>query len=135
VSARAARLPRGFSLIEIMVVLVVVALLASLALPGYRQFVNRSYRTDAIAQLMRVASCQERVRATHGAYDTGRCLPTAPVRYQMAYRQDAGTGFTVLARPVGIQSEDPCGTLILEHTGGRGVSAQGADVDRCWSGR
>ncbi len=125
----------GFTLIEVMLTVALVAVLVSLATPGYRQFVNRAHRTDAIAHMLRIASCQERVRALAGAYDLGRCLPAPQPRYSFEYAEDSESGYVVMAHPVGAQAADPCGTLILEHTGGRSVGTPQADPNRCWSGR
>lgn len=126
---------RGFSLIELVIVLTITALLMSLAVPAYEQYLDRSHRTQAVARLMAVAGCQERVRTVQGAYDADRCLPVGQARYAFAYAPNGARGYLVLARPMGPQADDPCGTLMLDHLGNRRVSAARADSTRCWSGR
>ena len=49
----------GFTLIELMIVIVIVAVLAAIAMPSYRQYVLRSHRTEATRTLLNVAVAQE----------------------------------------------------------------------------
>lgn len=64
VAARA----RGVTLIELMVVVVIVAILASIAVPSYRNYVVRSQRTDATAALLRLAAAQEKFYLQNNTY-------------------------------------------------------------------
>lgn len=128
---------RGFSLVELVVVLAIAAILLSLATPAYMAQARRGYRASAIGQLLTVASCQERLRALRGRYDTSACLPGPAARYSFEYA-DATAGpadrFTVVATPLAWQAQDPCGRLMLEDTGTRRVGGA-ADPARCWSAR
>ena len=51
---------RGVTLMELMIVVVIIGILASVAYPSYRQFVERAKRTEAKAILLRIAIDQER---------------------------------------------------------------------------
>lgn len=59
---------RGFTLIELALVLAVVAILTSLALPSYQGVVRKTRRTEAQAALLELALRQERWRSDHPAY-------------------------------------------------------------------
>jgi len=51
---------RGVTLAELMIVVVVVGILASVAYPSYRQYAARAKRTEAKAALLQIATMQER---------------------------------------------------------------------------
>ena len=124
---------RGFTLIELVIVVALLAILMTLATPSYRVYVMRAHRSEAIAQMLSVAQCQERTRADRGAYDLGLCLPGSLPRYQFAYQAGSGgQGWTVRAQPRDAQATDDCGTLELSHTGARHADG---DEWRCWAGR
>jgi type IV pilus assembly protein PilE len=126
--------PRGFTLVEAMLVVALLAILVSLAMPSYRRYLMRAHRTAAIGQLMSIAACQERIRAATGAYDSGRCLPGDSEHYQFAYPetgQPPEIYIQVAARPRAGQSDDVCGELLLDSLGARAASG----ASRCWSGR
>src|SRR5882724_9298948 len=59
---------RGFTLIELMIVVAVVAILAVVALPAYQDSMRKSRRADAIAALTRLQLLQERHRGANPAY-------------------------------------------------------------------
>jgi type IV pilus assembly protein PilE len=69
VEQRAALFPQaGFSLIELMLVLIMAAILAMVALPSFQQQVAKGRRVDAITALAAIAQAQERWRSNRGAY-------------------------------------------------------------------
>jgi type IV pilus assembly protein PilE len=59
---------RGFSLIELMITVAVVAILAAIAVPSYQTYVLRSHRTDAKSALLDLASLEERFFSTNNSY-------------------------------------------------------------------
>src|SRR5262245_49591928 len=61
---------QGFSLVELMIVVSIVAILTSIAYPSYRQHVMRSHRTDATSALLRIASEQEKFYIQNNRYGT-----------------------------------------------------------------
>jgi type IV pilus assembly protein PilE len=59
---------RGFTLIELMMVVVIVGVLAGIALPTYQNFLLKGRRTDAMDGLMNLQSMQERYRSANSRY-------------------------------------------------------------------
>ncbi|THF64434.1 type IV pilin protein [Pseudothauera rhizosphaerae] len=130
------RTQRGFTLIELMIVVAVIGLLASIAYPSYQDHVRKARRADAQAALMELAQFMERWYTTNGTYQDGANMPTLPFTrspkdggaafYNIAVAGNATT-FTLTAAPTGPMSGDTCGNLTLAHTG-----AKGASGDSCW---
>lgn len=60
---------RGFTLIELMIVVAIVAILASIMLPAYQDQVRKSRRADAKAVLTELSGFMERFYASNGRYD------------------------------------------------------------------
>jgi type IV pilus assembly protein PilE len=58
----------GFTLVELMVTLAIASILMAIAVPGYRQFVQRSNRTDATTALLRIAAAQEKFYMQNNTY-------------------------------------------------------------------
>lgn len=126
----------GFSLVEVMLVMALITLLISLAVPAYREQVARAHRVVAISALLQAAACQARVQQASGHYDTGRCRPSAGARYRFNYLDPIdATGYELRAEPLGGQALDHCGWLSLDHFGRRNVEHAEAGSARCWSGR
>ena len=69
---------RGVTLIELMVVILVLAILASIAVPSYRRYVMRSNRTEATAALLQLRIAQEKFFLQNGQYADDGALTTAP---------------------------------------------------------
>jgi type IV pilus assembly protein PilE len=135
-----ARSRRGFTLIELVIVVAVVALLAAVALPAYQDSVRKARRTEAKAALSEAAQMMERYMTEKGTYATARLGvdldPPAVYRdrsengyYSLTLESEAAT-YTLSATPQGSQSADECGTFTLTQRGERGVSARTAK--ECW---
>lgn len=135
---------RGFSLIELMVVVAIVAILAAIAMPAYWTHVTRTRRVAAEACLSEFANEMERYNATYLRYDqddTGNahvlpaldCASSQQTGSSYSYRTAilTATTFQVQAVPQGIQAtrDAVCGIVGLDQTGAR--SATGS-VATCW---
>ncbi len=112
----------GFSLIELMIVLAIVAILASVTIPSYTNYVYKSRRTDAIAALLQLQLAQEAWRARRGRYSTdlaGLGWPDGRLaggNYRLRLQLTAN-GWLAVAEPQGPQAGDPCDRLAVDARG------------------
>lgn len=128
---------RGFSFVELMVVVAIIAILASIALPAYRDYVLRTRRVAAQSDMLEIAQLAERFYTANTSY-AGFALPagwdTFPRNsgdplYTVALVTTART-FTITATPAGPQSNEPCGTVSINHQNIRTSST--GDPTGCW---
>ena len=132
------KLISGFTLIELMVTVAIVAILAAVALPSYQSHVLRANRSAATSFLMEVANMQERYYLDARAYAADMAALGASTPNEISARYTITTSgnnaatppsYTVTAVPKGAQASDSCGTLTLNSKGEKGY-ASGAT--RCW---
>ena len=128
----------GFSLLELVIVLAVIGVLLTLAIPSYQRYTQRVHRAEAIRMMLAIADCQERVRAGTGFYDTSSCgegfnSDSHELRIEPPDNV-ASLEFTIIAQPRQ-GSDDACGNLSLNQAGTRGISGNQAAVNKCWGGR
>ena len=124
---------RGFTLIEVMITVAIVAILPAVAYPSYQNYVVKTRRKTAEACLVEYGQFMERYYTTNMKY-TGATLPTTQCRTDLAsyYTFDVGSGpsdtsYTLKAEAQGVQAEKDasCTPLKLAHTGAKSPSA-------CW---
>jgi type IV pilus assembly protein PilE len=129
----------GFTLLELVIALIVVAILLALAVPAYQRYVQRGERAEAVRLLLAAAACQERVRAQGGYYDTSRCLDDVAAsgyEFRIEPPDDAASlVFTLVAEPILAREDDPCGSLSLDQAGTRGIGGSAEQLAACWGGR
>ena len=132
-SARA----RGFTLVEVIITVAIVAILAAVALPSYREHVRKSRRAEAQAYLMAVASRQQQFLLDTRAYapdlaTVGIAAPANVVAvYDLAVVAVAGPPptFRLTATPKAStdQVNERCNRLEIDQTG-----AKTAALGTCW---
>jgi type IV pilus assembly protein PilE len=137
---------RGFTLVELMVVIVIASILMAIAIPSYKTSIRKSRRTDAKTALLDLAGREERYMSTNGAYSTafgqlGYSSWGAAFGggyYKMvqptitAGSATAVATFSLQADPVtgSDQAKDTaCGSFTLNSTGVQGVTGTATD---CW---
>ena len=145
-SARSDRQYRqaGFSLVELLMVLVIMGVLSALALPGYTRYVQRGNRTEVMAALLEAQHFMERYYSANGQYlSPANAVPMLPqrlqripiqgtVRYQLSVREATVNSYLLQAVPEGSMAGDVCGNLTINQTGLRGVLNSTNSVSECW---
>lgn len=139
----------GFSLVELMVTVAIVATIAAVAIPSYRQYVMRANRADATASLLRLASAQERFYLQNNTYASNDQMDDAPPAglgiagtergfYALEIESDdLLTGYearaTIVAGEAQHDDED-CVEFSVNEQGLRAAedSGGGDNTERCW---
>lgn len=129
---------RGFTLVELLLGCSVVAVLAGVALPSYRDRLVNSRRADAVAALMQLQVRQESFRALHGLYGADLASLQSPAHsaqglYAVSMKITGPDGYRASASAVrgGAQAGDgECATLTLSVNDG---FAQYLPNLRCWN--
>ena len=127
---------RGFTLIELMIVVTLIAIIAAIAIPSYQKYVEKTRRADAQSALLQAAQSLERCFTRLNAYNAAGCPGVTGLTSEGFYRisfadgEPTATTFELEAEPVGAQENDPCGTFTLDQRGQR--TAAGDASLRCW---
>jgi type IV pilus assembly protein PilE len=135
---------RGFTLIEVVIAMTIVAILTAIALPQYSEYVTRSRRIDARTTLLLATQWMERFRAENRGVYTGAALPAGlnvspqvgPPMYDLAATDVTATTWTLTATPRAgsPMAADECGAFTVATDGQRTAAGQssGALYQRCW---
>lgn len=137
----------GFTLIELMVVVAILAIISSIALPSYTSYVARSHRADARTQLMSASQYMQRFYAANDRFDADRSgaavatlIPTnltvAPgegvALYRLAVTATASDFSLTMAPIAGSKmASDVCGGFTVNALGVTGVTGT-ESRDNCW---
>jgi len=138
-SANSSITESGFTLVELMMAVVVIAILAAIAYPSYTSYVIRGKRAEGRAMLMDAAARLERFYSDNNRYAVADdTLPagingTSENGHYTLTISTSGTyqTYTLTATPTTF-TDDECGNLTLDQTGARGVTGS-LSLRDCWS--
>jgi type IV pilus assembly protein PilE len=131
---------RGMSLMELMIVVVIIGILAAIAYPNYRSYVAKAKRNEAKADLLQIATLQERFYLQNNTYTTDMsvlgfaaagCNMSDTGTYSVCVNNaDANTFDASAAYQIPGDVEDgKCGLFTIDGRGAKGSSPY-AD---CWT--
>ena len=145
------RRPRGFTLMELIITMVIIGVLTAIAIPNYTAYIIRSNRAEARGQLLEMSVWMERWRTERGRYDNpasaGNPPPTPPfpanwtqsppapatAKYNIVVATPTAITYTITATPTGVMAGDVCGNLVVNETGQRMFTGGGGTQDVCWN--
>lgn len=128
------RTNRGFTLMEVMIVVAIVGILAAIVFPNYQEHVLRGNRAEGQALLTTSAARQERYRAQNNVYAKsvtelyGGAKESETGKYNLSVNGD-GTDYALTATPT--FSDADCGNFTLDEKGERDVTGS-KGKDDCW---
>lgn len=120
---------QGFTLVEVMIVVAIIGILASIAYPSYTEYVFKSRRADGQSALMQAELEQQKRRASGLAYLAQASTASPDGHYNVAVASVTASGYTATATPAGLQVGDSCGNLTI--TVSAGSSTYGPN-SACW---
>ena len=132
---------RGFTLLELVITVAIVGILAAIALPSFKNQIQKSRRSDAKSALVGAAGQMERYLTERGTYATatlgsgsGAVYPSTTQNgyYTLTLANLTASTYTLRAAPSGAQVGDPCGTMTYNEQGVKGVSGGSLSTTDCW---
>ncbi len=144
---------QGFTLVELLVVIVIIGVLTAIAVPTYTGHVTRSHRADARVTLLQAAQFMQRFYAANDSFSANRAGSAVGAEIPAMLMQSPANGtavygltvtatvssytLTMIPDAAGRMAADVCGSYILTSVGTRGNIKDGealtaAQRDPCW---
>jgi type IV pilus assembly protein PilE len=133
--------PRGFTLVETLIVVALITILAVIAVPSYQDSIRKARRTEAVGGLLDLADRMERYYADQRTYLAATVTDlmgddkTENGHYTLSIPAEDlnAESYMLRADPAGMsQTGDVCGAYTLSSAGVKGVTGQSATVRHCW---
>lgn len=139
----------GFTLIELMIAIAIVAILAAIAIPMFGEQMAKGRRSEAMSALTDLQLREERWRSNHGTYATfdeltgsaaaSTAFNAAQDNYDLSVSANTGTDVLLTATPKNGQAGDRCGNFLLRIDNDNDSAPSGVvdkttstGADRCW---
>jgi type IV pilus assembly protein PilE len=129
----------GFTIIELMIVIVIIGILASIAIPQYQSYQIKSRRSEATGTLLQIAALEEQYFMDNRSYTndfTNLNYPNAANvttdhgYYLITINMPDAYTYTLTATPQGVQASDSqCTTFTLDN---QGVKGHTGTASECW---
>ena len=135
---------QGFSLIEVMIVVIVLGILASIAIPSYQEYVRRGNRADAKSVMLQAANWMQQCYTLNNTFTPNppatcalpASLSASPAsgtpKFSVTLSAVAAQAYTLQAAPTGGYADPKCGTLTITNSGAR-TSGGTETTDYCWN--
>jgi len=130
---------QGITLLELMIVVVIIGIMATIAYPNYREYAARAKRNEARAALLQIATNQERHYLQNNTYtadmtDLGFAAAANVVTETGSYRinVDAANANDFTATATYLNADNEAGTCATFQIDGRGAKTSAPETD-CWT--